>query len=102
MQNKIALIVIGLMIAGLSLAQAPNFDFPYFLACNSGLIVDDNVYVNPHVGDWDDDGDFDLMVGVFYNGNIFYYENTGTNFNPVFADYSMVYADGSPISVTYG
>ena len=102
MKIKFALLLAGLMFAGLSFAQAPNFDYPYYIPCESGLIVDDNVYVNPHAADWDDDGDLDLLVGVFYNGNILYYENIATGNDPVFADYTMIQADGSAISVTYG
>jgi hypothetical protein len=56
----------------------------------------------PNVGDFNGDGLKDLMVGTYTGGHIYYYQNTGTNANPVFATQTMVQADGSPITVTYG
>ncbi len=91
-----------LLFAAAAWAQAPNFDYAYFVTNDDGYIVQGNVYDAPEFGDWDDDGDLDLMVGVFYNGNIFYYENISTGVEPVFASRDTIEADGSPISVTYG
>ena len=82
--------------------QTPNFDYGYFMTDSENYIVDGNVYVIPHMGDWDDDGDDDLMVGVFFNGNIQYYENVSTGVEPEFASYELLQADGSAISVSYG
>ena len=83
-------------------AQTPNFDYGYFMTDSESYIVIGNVYVIPHMGDWDDDGDDDLMVGVFFDGNIQYYENVSTGIEPEFASYELLQADGSPISVSYG
>ncbi len=90
------------LIAAFAYAQAPNFDYPFMMTNSAGYIVDNNVYDIPTFGDWDDDGDMDMMVGVFYNGNIFYYQNISTGVTPEFAAYSMVQADGVNITVTYG
>ncbi len=96
-------IFISLLVAAAAWAQAPNYDYGYFVTNTEGYIVDMNVYDIPTFGDWDDDGDQDMMVGVFYNGNIFYYQNTaGTGNAPVFAAHTVVQADGINIQVTYG
>lgn len=100
--KKIGCILICVLLAGTAWAQAPNFDYGYLLTNDSGYIVNGNVYDAPAFGDWDDDGDTDMMVGVFYDGNIQYYENISTGIEPEFAPYVLVTAGGSPISVTYG
>jgi 2',3'-cyclic-nucleotide 2'-phosphodiesterase (5'-nucleotidase family) len=92
-----------LLLAVTARAQTPNFDYGYFVSNAAGYIVNGNVYDIPTFGDWDQDGDQDLMVGVFFNGNIYYYQNTaGPNNTPVFAPYTILQADGVNISVTYG
>ncbi|MBU0519453.1 hypothetical protein KJ564_11025 [bacterium] len=101
--KHISILVLCLMIAAVAWAQAPNFDYGYMMTTEtSTYIVEGNVYDAPEFGDWDDDGDQDLMVGVFYNGNVQYYENTSTGAIPEFSDYSLVQADGANIQVTYG
>ena len=103
MTRKMLCTSIGILIALAAYAQAPNYDFPYLMSCPEGLIVEGNVYDIPTFGDWDDDGDQDLMVGVFYSGNIFYYQNTaGAGNAPVFANHTVLQADGANIQVTYG
>jgi len=82
--------------------QAPNFDYGYFMTDSETFIVDENVYVIPHMGDWDDDGDDDLMVGVFFSGNVQYYENVSTGIEPEFDTYELLQADGSALAVSYG
>lgn len=91
-----------LLTAVIAWAQAPNFDYPFVLSNSAGLIVNGNVYDIPTFGDWDDDGDQDLMVGVFFSGNIQYYQNISTGVTPQFGGYSLVQADGVNITVTYG
>jgi len=44
----------------------------------------------PAFGDLDDDGDYDLAIGD-YSGHIYYYENQGTSFEPVFVDDSQLF-----------
>ena len=43
-------------------------------------------YVLPTSVDIDNDGDFDVFAGEFSPGIIRYYENTGTNSNPIFTE----------------
>ena len=68
-------------------------DSPVFI--NKGAIKegerDLNVGSNasPFVVDWDGDGEKDLIVGNG-DGNIFYYENIGTNEKPVFIDKGII------------
>lgn len=104
MRNLALCFTLTFLLAAFAAAQTPEFDFPYFISTSSGqVMVYDNVYDIPHAGDWDEDGDIDLLVGVFYSGNIFYYENTaGPGVEPEFADYSVMMADGAAIQVTYG
>ncbi len=101
MKKIVGLCICFLFVVGVW-AQAPNFDYGYFITNDEGYIVEENVYDAPELGDWDDDGDPDMMVGVFYNGNIYYYENISTGIEPEFGTYSLLEADGSPIQVTYG
>ena len=106
--RKITTVICAAFLLGLWLAPAgavviPTFESADYIYWGSGqVIMTDNNGVIPNVGDWDHDGVKDLMVGVFYYGNIYYYPNTGTNENPVFLTRRQLTADGSPISVTYG
>ena len=104
MRRFVLSLTLTFLVAVFAMAQAPGFDFPYFISTTTGeIMVGDNVYDIPHAGDWDEDGDIDLLVGVFYSGNIFYYENiAGPGVEPEFADYSVMMADGAAIQVTYG
>ena len=48
-------------------------------------------YLSPSLADMDNDGDFDLFLGVVggYGGEMRYYENTGTATTPAFGAYSL-------------
>jgi hypothetical protein len=100
--RKAASVLIGALVAVTAWAQDPNFDYPCFITNDDGYIVEDNNYCAPCFEDWDDDGDIDMMVGVFYDGNIWYYENVSTGVIPDFAPHTVLEADGAPIAVTYG
>ena len=99
-----AVILLGTALSLPSLtAITPTFEPADFIYWGSGqIIMTDNNGVIPNVGDWDHDGDKDILVGTYYYGNVYYYPNTGTNENPIFLTRSQLLADGSPISVTYG
>jgi hypothetical protein len=103
MFSKLLCVLGVLLIAAVAWAQVPNFDYPYFLSNPSGYIVAGNVYDIPEMGDWDADGSIDMLVGVFFNGNIQYYHNSApAGQTPVFGAFSLLQADGADISVTYG
>lgn len=100
--NKTTIKILSLLLfCGYTGAQTPNFDYPYLITNPEGYIIEDNQYSKPCFGDWDDDGDLDLMVGVFWYGNIYYYENISTGIEPEFAAGELIEADGAILSVTY-
>lgn len=55
----------------------------------------------PHVTDLNNDGKKDLVCGEDY-GHVYYYENVGTNANPVFDQQVMIEANGVPIAFPSG
>ena len=101
MIRRLQIIFTLLWLAGPALAQAPNFDYPYLIPIPGGYIVPSNEFAIPCVGDWDDDGDTDLLVGVMYDGYVIFYENVSTGTLPQFASGVLIEADGEPISVSY-
>jgi hypothetical protein len=101
MKYCLLLLGVGLLIPMVLEAQAPNFDWPCWLTNDAGFLVPDNVCSVPCLGDWDGDGDADLMSGVMYDGYVYYYENLSTGTVPQFGPKTLIEADGVPISVTY-
>lgn len=99
--KTVCYIFIPLLLATSARAQNPNFDYPYFITNPDGYITEDNEYLIPSFGDWDDDGDLDMMVGVLYFGNIYYYENNSTGLSPEFAPKELLMADGQVISAGF-
>jgi len=83
-------------------ALVPVFEPGYSIAWSGGTIHTDNYGVVPNAVDWNGDGKKDLLVGTFYNGNVYFYPNQGTNAAPLFQGREMVEADGVPISLSYG
>jgi hypothetical protein len=83
-------------------AAVPVFESEALLTWDNGTIHADNRGAVPEAVDWNGDGKKDLLVGVFYDGYIFYYMNYGTNANPVFHDRVMLQADGVDIKLSYG
>ncbi len=55
----------------------------------------------PQVYDMNGDGKKDLIMGED-DGQIYYYENTGTDAAPVFSGYEAIQNNGSPLSLYYG
>ncbi len=106
---RICFALVSLVSAGLIFVPAvaalvtPTFHSGQFLTWGPNqTIMADNNGVVPQVGDWDQDGDKDLLVGTYYDGNVYFYPNTGSNQNPLFESRSLICAEGVPIAVTFG
>lgn len=54
-----------------------------------------------HAADWDDDGDYDLLVGDI-RGNLYFVPNEGTSSKYAFGKEQSLKADGRPINVAGG
>lgn len=86
-------------------AGALYADLPEFTSLgkiNDGGAPIDLTTPVPTMVDWNNDGNKDLIIGDFYNGNIYLYINQGTNLNPVFNGSSKIESNGTPITTTYG
>lgn len=98
--KKIILVPL-LLFSAAAVSQTFVFAAPYNLEC-AGVTIDVDYYGAPCVVDWDGDGLKDLIMGQFYYGNIRFYQNEGTNADPVFNSYSLLQADGVNITMAYG
>ena len=93
----------SLVIVSLALAQTPVFDDPVTIdAGGTPINVGYGVNASPFVCDWNGDGRQDLLLGQYNGGKVRFYQNVGTNFEPVFETFSFLQADGIDISVSYG
>jgi len=96
---------VGIAFTALTTAAVviPTFSPPDFLYWGAGQIIQtENTGVIPNVGDWNGDGLKDLLVGIYQDGKIYFYPNTGTNAAPVFATRSILQTDGHDITLTFG
>jgi hypothetical protein len=90
-------------LAALGFAQTPVFDAPVAIQANGYPInVGTGGNASPYMVDWNLDGKQDLLLGQYTSGKIRCYLNIGTNFDPVFGDYTFLQADGADISVSSG
>ena len=76
---------------------SPVFDFIEYLENGTGLL-DVGTTSSPAAVDWNRDGKKDLLVGE-YSGRIFYFENKGTDADPVFNGFLYLFAGGGLIDV---
>ena len=63
--------------------SATSANFTY-ISNNPGGISNLGAYTTPTLVDIDNDGDLDLFTGELY-GNIYFYRNLGTKFDPIFS-----------------
>lgn len=69
---------------------------------DGGTRLNAGLHAAPEVVDWNNDGKKDLLVGVFTNGEIWYFENQGTDASPSFNGHQIIYSSGTPIRLPYG
>jgi hypothetical protein len=101
MRRLITAAALAFLCAAMAWADDPGLKPGVKLQSNGGdlkLSYD----VNPCVVDWNSDGLKDLLVGEFTGGYISYYQNVGTDLNPVFGSPVKINSGGTPITVTYG
>ncbi len=90
-------------------AQIPEFESKFYLYAGGqyidpGALSGNNNYVSvPCIVDWNEDGKKDMLVGSFYNGNVYLYVNTGDDGSPVFeTETKLQDSFGNDIAVAYG
>ncbi len=94
--------VMLLLMAAAALSQAPTYENYWYLYADGEQIQLNLGNASPLVTDWDSDGDKDLIVGRYTNGNIMLYTNDGTNDSPILTYSGFMQAGGSTISLPYG
>jgi hypothetical protein len=65
------------------------------LAGGLPLDVEHEGHAAPFVGDFDEDGRKDLLVGEFYTGRLRIYRNRGTNRQPEFAGFDVLHDEAA-------
>lgn len=91
----------GMFLASLLFRGVPLFHHQGYIQAGGGDL-DVGSYSSPLVADWNGDGVKDLIVGELDDGMINFFENTGTNQNPLFGPSVHLRADGSEITMSYG
>lgn len=92
-RSKLHLLLNDTLADGSQIFRWSNFDWLNLSTQNW-----QNIY--PALGDWDGDGDWDLVVGEL-NGNVFRMTNTGTNALPQFSSAQMI-NDANGVAIDVG